>query len=514
MTPPALTARGVTKVFPGVVAVDQVDFDLMPGEVHALLGENGSGKTTLCKILTGLYQPEAGNVLVNGELAHFASPADAAAEGVLMVHQHFSLVDRMTVAENVVLGWSPRRRFVFNRREAETDVREAATRFGLDVDPRAPVWHLSAGERQRVEILKALFRGARTLILDEPTTVLTPQETTHLFDLVRRLVREGGSVVFISHKLEEVLALCDRVTVLRQGRVTGLVDFRERVSRGVDAKELARMMVGREITLGRRARRARLASGESPLEIRDLVVAGDLGGRAVNGASFELRPGEILGVAGVAGNGQRELAEAIFGLRTPESGSVRLLGRVLRPGDPRSAIEAGLGYVPEDRMRVGLAPSLGVGANLILKSLDSSDFTRHGFLRRRAIDAHTAGLVESFRIKAHASATVSELSGGNAQKVVLARELSAGPRALIAAAPTRGLDIAATAAVRSLLADAAETGIGVLLISEELDELLDCTDRIAVMCRGEITGIVDTSEADVEQIGLLMMGQTEQAAGS
>jgi simple sugar transport system ATP-binding protein len=504
----ALAAHGVTKRFPGVVANDRVDFEVRPGEVHALLGENGSGKTTLCKILTGLYRPDEGDVVVAGRRVALHSPADAYAAGVFMVHQHFSLVEGMTVAENVVLGWSARKSFRFDRRRAEAEVAAAAERFQTDVDPQTPVWQLSVGERQRVEILKALYRGARTLILDEPTTVLTPQEVDGLFASLRRMAAEGGSVVFISHKLREVLAVCDRVTVLRQGRTAGRLDLRRPdTGERVDTKALARMMVGRDIELTRRAPRERAPSVEPLLRLDGVAAENDFGREVLKGVSLDLHRGEILGVAGVAGNGQRQLAEVVAGLRRCVRGSIEVDGRPLPPGDPRATIDRGVAYVPEDRLGVGLAAGLPIADNIALKAFRTSDLALGPFMRPGRVRERAGELLELFDVKGAPDTLVRQLSGGNAQKVLLAREMSSDPKVLVVAAPTRGLDVSAMEAVRGLLVAAAERGVAVLLISEDLDEILDLADRVAVMCDGRVTGVVDVDGADVDEIGMLMMGQ-------
>jgi ABC-type uncharacterized transport system ATPase subunit len=495
---PALAAREVTKRFPGVLANDRVTFEVMPGEVHALLGENGAGKTTLCNILTGLYRPDDGHVEVRGGQARFRSPRDAHADGIFMVHQHFRLVPSLSVAENVVLGWSRRRGKWFGPRRVQREVAEIAERFHMGIDPRAKIWQLSLGEQQRVEILKALYRGARILILDEPTTVLTPQEVEQLFTTLREMASGDATVVFISHKLPEVLAISDRVTVLRGGRAVGTVD-----TNASDARSLARMMVGRDVVLTRKESGGR-APGEVVLELSGVGAMGDLGLPALTDVSFALRSGEILGVAGVAGNGQRELAEVIAGERARTAGTVTIASRQMR-GTPWEAIEAGLGYVPEERMGVGVAPGLTIADNLILKSYREDG---HGpIIRARETAANADRLIERFDIMARGPKTLArELSGGNIQKVLLARELSGRPRVLVAASPTRGLDVAATESVRRLLVQAAESGVGVLLISEDLDEVLDLSDRIAVMYRGRVAGIVDRDEAEVERIGLMMSG--------
>lgn len=507
----ALAARGITKRFPGVLANDSVDFELRAGEVHALLGENGSGKTTLCKVFTGTYSPDAGYVETAGARVSLHSPADAHAHGIFMVHQHFSLVERMTVAENLMLGWSHSgRRFLFNKRAAEREVVRLSEEFHMPVDPTRTIGQLSMGERQRVEILKALCRGARVLILDEPTTVLTPQEAERLFASVRQLAEGGSSVVFISHKLHEVLAVCDRVTVLRRGIVTGTVTLGEHAA-GVDRRELARMMVGREIELGRRKRALRTGAPTPALEIRDLVVDNDLGVRAVDGVTLEIATGEVLGIAGVAGNGQRELAEAIAGVRPRAGGEVLVGGGALRSGRPLAALAGGVAFVPEDRMGLGLAPGLDVAENMVLKSFRSGAFSRGPFMSRGLMVQNADRLLLGYELRGDPASLVGHLSGGNAQKVLLAREMSSQPQVLVIAAPTRGLDVGVTETVRRLIAEAADAGTAVVMISEDLDEVLDVADRVAVMSGGRITGVVDPEGADVEEIGLMMMGQAQAA---
>jgi ABC-type uncharacterized transport system ATPase subunit len=506
----ALAARGVTKRFPGVLANDRVDFEVRTGEVHALLGENGSGKTTLCKVFTGLYRPDEGHVEIDGKQADLHAPADALAHGIFMVHQHFSLVERMTVAENVMLGWTRESRFLFNKRRAERQVAQLSDEFRMHVDPTKKITELSIGERQRVEILKALCRGARTLILDEPTTVLTPQEADGLFESVRRLAAAGSAVIFISHKLHEVLAVCDRVTVLRKGVMTGNVELGEDAG-GVDRRELARMMVGREIELGRRERTPRSAPRSTALEIRDLVVNNDLGIRAVDGVRLEVAAGEVLGIAGVAGNGQRELAEAIAGVRPRAGGEVLVDGSPLRSGRPLAALADGVAFVPEDRMGLGLAPGLDVAENMVLKSFRTGAFSRGPFMSRGRLVDNADRLLFSYELRGGPDSLVGQLSGGNAQKVLLAREMSSKPHVLVIAAPTRGLDVGVTETVRRLIAEAADGGTAVVMISEDLDEVLDVADRVAVISGGRITGVVAAEGADVAEIGLMMMG-AEHAA--
>jgi simple sugar transport system ATP-binding protein len=417
----------------------------------------------------------------------------------------------MTVAENVVLGWSRGGGRTFSKKAVEKEVAAAAEASELHVDPSAYVWQLSVGERQRVEILKALYRGARTLILDEPTTVLTPQEVERLLASLRRLADEGTAVVFISHKLQEVLTACDRVTVLRAGRVTGTVELRDEHDGEVDARALARMMVGRDVELARRHERRGPPARTRVLELRDVEVLNDFGRPAVAGVSFEVHAGEILGIAGVAGNGQRELADGIYGTRPLAAGEVALRGELLPSGQPRARIERGLAYVPEERTGIGLAPGLDLVGNVVLKAFRSERFSAGPFVRRRPAVTATVDLLRAFDVKKPPGTLVRELSGGNAQRLLLGRELSSEPVALVVAAPTRGLDVAATESVRRLLLGAAESGVAVVMISEDLDEILALADRVAVMCAGRVTGIVEAAGADVDEIGLMMMGHSTAA---
>src|SRR5437763_1255797 len=494
--------RGITKRFPGVVANEAVDFDAAAGEVHALLGENGAGKSTLSNILTGLYRPDEGEIFLDGRLVHFHSPRDALDAGVGMVHQHFRLVEPFTVAENVVLGdhRGEGRTFRLHHRRIERRVAELSERYGLAVDPRARIWQLSLGEQQRVEILKALYREARILILDEPTAVLTPQEAAVLFETLREMAAEGRTVIFISHKLHEVKAVAERVTVLRDGRTIATVDTAE-----ATARSLAALMVGRELAGG--AVPAARAPGKLELELENVWALGDRGGNAVRGVSLAVRGGEIVAVAGVAGNGQRELAETVAGIRKPTEGSVRLGGKKLRAGDPRAAIAAGVAYVPEDRLGTGVAPSISIASNLALKSYRERSVSRGPLLRLRRMRERAVELIRRYRIAApgpHAPARL--LSGGNVQKVVLAREFSVLPKVLVAASPTRGLDVGAIETVHAHLRNAAGEGVGILLISEDLDEILMLADRNAVLYEGEIVGETARAGASVEEIGLLMAG--------
>jgi ABC-type uncharacterized transport system ATPase subunit len=500
---PALALRGVTKRFPGVLANDGVDFETVPGEVHALLGENGAGKSTLANVMTGLYRPDEGQVWVDGTRVEFHAPRDALEAGIFMVHQHFRLVQAFTVAENVVLGVVPGRAQPRRLRRAaiEREVGEVAQRYGLAVEPPARTWQLSVGEQQRVEILKALYRDARVLILDEPTAVLTPQESEALFAAMHRMTAEGKTVIFISHKLKEVMAVADRATVLRGGRSLGTVRTAD-----TSPADLARLMVGRDIVFDRR-QAASAARDASALRLAGVSCDGDRGVQALHDVTLDVRAGEILGVAGVAGNGQRELAQVIAGIRPRTAGAVTIGGRPVRSGRARAAAAAGLGYVPEDRLPTGLAPSLSIAENLALRSYRRPPMARPPFVLSRRLREHAETVIRASDIRAPGPAIPARvLSGGNAQKVVLARELGARPSALVVASPTRGLDVGATEAVRGLLVEAARAGTGVLLISEDLDELLALSDRIVVMYDGRLAGELNGADADATRLGMLMSG--------
>jgi ABC-type uncharacterized transport system ATPase subunit len=499
---PAVSMRGITKRFPGVVANDDVGFEAAAGEVHALLGENGAGKSTLSNILTGLYRPDEGEIHVYGERVEFHAPRDALDAGISMVHQHFRLVERFTVAENVALGDHRRegRAFRLRSRAIERRVTELGERYGLAVDPRAHIWQLSVGEQQRVEILKALYLDARILILDEPTAVLTPQEAEVLFGTLREMAADGRTIVFISHKLHEVKAVSNRVTVLRAGRNVATVDAAEATPRS-----LAELMVGRG--LGEGVRVAPREPGEVVLALDDVWADGDRGGATVKGVSLQLRAGEIVAVAGVAGNGQRELAETIAGIRPATRGSVRVAGKMPRAGDPRAAIAAGIAYVPEDRLGTALAPSVSIASNFALKSYREPPASTGPLLRLRRIRDRALELIERYRIAAPGpQAPVRLLSGGNLQKVVLAREFSGRPKVLVAGSPTRGLDVGAIESVHAYLHEAAANGLGILLLSEDLDEILTLADRIAVIYEGQMVGETARADANVEEVGLLMAG--------
>jgi ABC-type uncharacterized transport system ATPase subunit len=498
-TVPDLVAelRGIFKSFFGVAANDGIDLDLRRGEVHALLGENGAGKSTLCSILAGLYRPDAGEILIDGGPHSFHSPRDALAVGVGMVYQHFRLVDTFTVAENLVLG-HPDAPMRLKAADMEAQAKGLVDRYEIPLDPKARIWELSVGEQQRVEILKLLHRGVRILILDEPTAVLTPQETETLFRAVRAMRADGKVIVFVSHKLREVLEVSDRVTVLRGGRRVGQLSTSE-----ATAGALAAMMVGRDLVMTERSDEAQ--PGPVVLGVDGLRVVGDRGDAAVRGVTLEVRSGETVGIAGVAGNGQRELTEAIAGLRVAD-GKVLLNGRDVTRAGVGERIRQGLSYIPEDRLHTGVAAGLPLEDNLVLKSYRASRFSRGPVLSARAIREWADELTERFDIRGARGLPVSLLSGGNLQRAIIARELAQRPGVLIAASPTRGLDVGATESVRRILLDQRAEGTAILLVSEDLDELEALCDRILVMYEGSIVGEVDVGGFDAERIGLMMAG--------
>ncbi len=502
--PSALALRGITKAFPGVLANSDVTISVGEGEVRALLGENGAGKSTLVKILYGLYQPDSGSIEVDGRTVSIRSPRDAMTLGIGMIHQHFTLVPVHTVWENVVLGLAPNDGKPLSRDVAAAEIDALGKKYGLEVDPFARIDQLSVGMQQKVEILKALYRRARILVLDEPTAVLTPGEAENLFSFLREFRASGNTVLFITHKLAEVFAVADSVTVLRGGRNAG--DFR--VS---DASEsdLVTCMVGRELVLteGKPAG----SPGNVVLDVRALSILGDRGNRVVDTLSLSVREGEILGIAGVSGNGQEELADVLCGLRIPESGEVLLDGRSIRSGVPEAAFQAGTGYIPADRHREGLVLDMTVEENLILKNL--SAYSRFGFLRTKKVRENAERLINQFGIKTPSpAAKVKGLSGGNQQKIVAAREIEAGSRLLVAVQPTRGLDLGAADHVHRTLLDERDRGKAVFLVSTELSEVLKLSDRIAVIFRGRILGEFKRSEASVEKIGMLLAGGMGGAA--
>jgi ABC-type uncharacterized transport system ATPase subunit len=492
--------QGITKRFGDLVANDHIDFQLNQGEVHALLGENGAGKTTLMRILYGLYKADGGVIRVDGKPVAIHSPKDAIANGIGMVTQHFALVSPMSIAENVALGYATG--LVFKKEEVETRVAEAARRFGIDVDPKVLVRHLSVGQRQRVEILKALYRNARVLILDEPTAVLVPQEVDLLFEALIRLKKEGLSVVFISHKLYEVTQIADQVTVLRDGRSIGTVP-----AAGVTQNQLAKMMVGRESFGVHRESANQADCAEIVLEVKDLTARDDQGLPALKGVSFNVKAGEILGVAGVSGNGQKELVETLSGVRRPTAGKVLVCGRDVAGCSPTEINAAGVGRVPEDRHE-GLVGEMTVYENMTLEHME--DFIHNGLLDRKHMIRTANELINEYQIKARPGDQVRTLSGGNLQKVLLARVLSRHPKVIIVPQPTRGLDIGATDYIRQQLLEQRRRGAAILLISEDLDEIIALSDRIAVIYEGEIAGEMPAVEATPEKLGLWMGGGARQ----
>jgi ABC-type uncharacterized transport system ATPase subunit len=500
-----LEMRGITKRFPGVLGNNNVTIELRSGEVLAILGENGAGKTTLMNILYGLYQPDTGQILINGQPVRIRSPREAIGHGIGMVHQHFMLVPTLTVSENVALGLPSPRGPILDLKAVAKKITEIAETYGLAIHPNAYVWQLSVGEQQRVEIVKALYRGAHLLILDEPTAVLTPQESSELIHLLKKMSATGTPIILISHKLNEVMAVSDRITVLRDGEVVAAVKTSE-----TSPDELAMKMVGRELSCC--ARGVESSSGRTVLELKDVWASGDRGPAALSGVSLDVKAGEIVGIAGVSGNGQKELAEAISGLRKVARGEILLNGKNVTNLPPQRIIRRGLGYIPEDRLHVGTIPSFSVWENLILKDHHSPPYSRSIFLQYRRIKSICASLVSRYGVKTPGLETpTGRLSGGNIQRVILAREMTRGPVALVAASPTRGLDIAATQYIHANLLEARENGIGVLLISEDLEELLELSDRVAVIYGGRIMKVMAVQEADERMLGLLMAGVTPTA---
>ena len=496
----SLEMRGITKRFPGVLASDHVDFDVKSGEVHALLGENGAGKSTLMKILYGLYHPDEGEIRLNGKPVSISSPNDSIHLGIGMIHQHFMLVQTLTVAENVALGLPSSRGVLTDLDTVSKRIIELAGIYGLKIDPSAYIWQLSVGQQQRVEIIKALYRGAALLILDEPTAVLTPQEVDELFVIMRQMVKDGHALIFISHKLHEVVEISNRVTVLRDGRKIGT-----RPTSETTKQDLANWMVGREV--GFAPDRGEVEIGEVRLQLDQVTCGSDRGTPGLRGVSLEVHSGEILGIAGVSGNGQRELAETITGLRKTTSGKVFLEGEDVTALSPGEITDRMLSYIPEERMRDGMIKEFSVAENMILREHHKMPYSRYGFLKLRDISSHADELIRQFRVKTPSQEThAKNLSGGNIQKVVLAREISREPRAIIAAQPTRGLDIGATEYVREQLLLERRKGTAIMLISEDLDEILSLSDRIAVIYEGQIMDIVPRAEATPEKLGLLMAG--------
>jgi simple sugar transport system ATP-binding protein len=494
---------GISKSFQTVAANRNIHLTVTSGEILGLLGENGAGKTTLMNILYGLYSADEGTIRINGEAVRLSSPRDSIRLGIGMVHQHFMLVQNHTVAENVALGYEEAS-FLNPVRKVQEKLLEFSKRYGLKVDPNVKIWQLSAGEQQKVEIVKALFQGADLLILDEPTSVLTPQESEELFAVLRRMAAEGHSVIFISHKLEEVIGICDRVVVLRKGEVVG-----QATTDQVDKRDLARMMVGRDILFD--LYKKEMKRGAAALEVEGIRVEGDRGEAAVRDVSFTIYQNEIFGIAGVSGNGQRELVEAITGLRPAAKGSIKIAGKNISGSSARRFSSAGIAHIPEERIRFGVVPNLFIYENAVLKKHHSRLFSGKLFLNYDRIKDHTRQIVDHYRISTPSiSLPLKNLSGGNIQKLILGREITGDPSLLVAAHPTYGLDVGATEYIRQLLLQRRERGGAVLLVSEDLEEILELSDRVAVIFEGELMGIMSAGSADMRDIGLMMTGSKRQ----
>jgi ABC-type uncharacterized transport system ATPase subunit len=498
-----LQARGLTKRFPGVVANDRIDLDLRPGEILAMLGENGAGKSTLMNVLYGLYKPDDGHVYVRGRETSFSGPSDAIAAGIGMVHQHFMLIPPLTVTENIMLGdESTRVAGLLDIGSAEKRIRTLSQEYGLEVDPGSKIEDLPVGAQQRVEILKAFYRNADILILDEPTAVLTPQESQDLFNIMRRLAEIGKAIIFITHKLKEVLAVADRIVVLRQGKIAG-----EALPETATEAQLASLMVGRDVILA--VEKAPARPGDPVLVVENLQVRDNRNHVAVDGLSVEVKAGEILGVAGVEGNGQSELVEALTGLRKAMSGHVRLAGREVTNASANTLIDAGLAHVPEDRHKHGLVLTYPVSDNLVLNTYDTPPFARGVLRNDRAILEFAQKVVKKFDVRTpNVTVPARNLSGGNQQKTILARELSRDVKLLVASQPTRGLDVGSIEFIHSQIVAERDRGVAVLLVSAELDEVLALSDRVAVMYKGKLVAVMPRAEASRDRLGLLMTGGT------
>jgi ABC-type uncharacterized transport system ATPase subunit len=504
MQQPVVEMLGITKRFPGIVANDHIDLIVRQGEIHALLGENGAGKSTLMNILFGLYQPDEGEIRIRGQKQQIQNPNQATRLGIGMVHQHFMLVEPFTVLENIVLGEEPRRFGFFDRKKAETEVRALSEKYGLHVDLHAKISEISVGQQQRVEILKTLYRGAEILIFDEPTAVLTPQEIQELMGIMRSLVKEGKSIVFITHKLKEIMAVCDRVTIIRRGKYIDSVDVRE-----TNADALADKMVGRHVNF--EVKKAPAQPKETVLRLTDVHALGNRGVEALKGINLEVRAGEIVGVAGVEGNGQSELIEVITGLRKTTSGQIEFDGQSIVGWTPRQVIEAGIGHIPEDRHKRGLVLDYSVAENIVLETYYRPPFAKNGILQQKAIEQYAERIVRDYDVRTPSIHTaVRALSGGNQQKAIIGREVERDPRLLIAAQPTRGLDVGAIEFIHQSLIKQRDNGKAVLLLSLELDEILRVSDRIAVIYEGEIVKIVDAKDVTEQELGLYMAGGKQQ----
>lgn len=499
--------RGITKRFPGIVANDNINLVVKKGEIHALLGENGAGKSTLMNVLFGLYQPEEGEILINEKPVKITGPNVANELGIGMVHQHFMLVENFTVTENIVLGNEPKSGLKIDMQSAIRAVERLSNQYGLKVDPRAKIQDISVGMQQRVEILKTLYRGADILIFDEPTAVLTPQEIVELIEIMQNLVKEGKTIILITHKLKEIMAVCDAVTIIRRGKVIDSVRVKD-----TNPDDLAAKMVGREVNF--RVDKIESNPREVILSVEDVTAMGNRGVNALNNISLEVRGGEILGIAGVDGNGQSELIEVLTGLRKASSGRVLLKGQEITNKTPRLISEAGLSHIPEDRHKHGLVLDFSMSENMVLETYFHPEFNKNGFLDYKAIDKHAAKLIEEFDVRTPSIYTPARaLSGGNQQKAIIAREVNKDPDLLIAAQPTRGLDVGAIEFIHRRLIEQRDKGKAVLLLSLELDEILNVSDRIAVIYEGQIVGIVDAKETDEQELGLMMSGGKRMQGG-
>ncbi len=497
---PVVEMKGITKKFGDLTANDNINLTIMPGEIHALLGENGAGKTTLMNILYGLYSPTAGDIFINDKKVVIDNPNTAIRLRIGMVHQHFMLVPPFTVMENIVLGSEPQKMGFLQKQRIEQEVREISNRYGLKIDPHAKIEDISVGMQQRVEILKALYRGADILILDEPTAVLTPQEINELINILKNLISKGKSIILITHKLKEIMAAAHRVTVIRRGKVVDTLNVKD-----TTPDELAAKMVGRQVSL--KLDKQDTQPGETVLKINNLQVENNRGLSAVKGVKLEIRQGEILGLAGVDGNGQTELVEAITGLRKVKDGKIMFNGQDITNWKPRKIFEASMGHIPEDRQKRGLVLDFTVADNMVLQTYYKSDFAQNFMLNHKKIATHAQKLIKEFDVRPpHATASARGLSGGNQQKVIVAREISHDPDLLIAAQPTRGLDVGAIEFIHKRLLEQRSQGKALLLFSLELDEIMNLSDRIAVMYDGKIIGIVKASETNEEQLGLMMAG--------
>ena len=500
---PAVEMQDITLRFPGVLANDHVNFTLYPGEIHALLGENGAGKSTLMNVLIGLYKPQSGDIRIHGQKVSFNSPRDAIANGIGMVHQHFMLVENQTVTENILIGLDTPR-FALNLKKYDQEIGDLASQFGIHIDPTAKIWQLSVGEQQRVEILKILYRGANILIMDEPTAVLAPQEADELIATLKGMAAQGKSIAFISHKLTEVKQVADKLTVLRRGRVTA-----ERIDlQGFTRESIASLMVGREVIFN--LHKCEQTAGREVLRLENISAVNNKNLPALRNVDLALHEGEILGIAGVAGNGQSELVEAITGLRGC-TGNIWLEGKNIANKPPSFSINQGLAHIPEDRIGVGSAPNLSLTSNIIMKRYDQQPVSQKWQLDYIAADVLASGLKDEYDIQApNVHTQARKLSGGNLQKLILARELSSTPHLVVAMQPTRGLDVGAIESVQQLLLNQRALGTAILLVSEDLDELLSLSDRIAVMYEGHVVGTICSGDFDITQIGLMMTGTLPQ----